>query len=467
MNQIHILLIGVYVLLLASCSSSKKLVSASGPAEESLPSLPVTEIDIPVKIYAAPILAKAEAVVSKEFTSEAWPNYIQPSCDFRYKYRFVRSGLAISCVNNKIGVQFTGNYQVAGGRCICSLNQPVTPWISGSCGFGNEPMRKVMINLNSQVQFLSGYQVHTSTNLAQLAAFDKCQVSLLSSDVTQLILDSVKSSVNSFCAALDATIADFSFSGLLQEVKEKSLQKVNLGKFGYVLVNPFSVRVGQLNYSKDTFSISAGISCRPELSSDSTNEINSRPFPTLTQGENRNEISLYLNGSFDYAFLSKLLRDTLYNKVFEVKGRTVVVKNAAIKGIGNRQVEIKLEFAGSNKGSIYLRGTPVLDTAKQTLTIPDLSYSLESQDLALKVARSLFRNKIRKSIQGKSYLDIAALVRSNLHELSAQLNWQLTTNISITGRAHDARLIGLLAKEDKMLIQVYVNAEMTAIVNKL
>jgi len=356
-----------------------------------------------------------------------------------------------------------GNYQVAGSRCVCSMNKPVTPWISGSCGFGDEPMRKVSVNISSQLHFLPNYQVRTITNLSQLSAFDKCQVSLLSSDVTQQILDSVKSSVNSFCTAIDATISDLSFSGILQQVKDRSYQKMNLGKYGFLLVNPTKIRIGQLNYAKDTFTISIGLSCTPELSSDSINHTPLRNLPSLTQTENRNQVLLYLNGIFDYPFLSKILSDTLRNKVFEIKGRTIVVKNVVIKGIGQKQIELQVDFAGSNKGSIYLRGTPVLDTAKQTFTIPDLSYSLESQDLVLKMAKALFKNKIRKSIQGKSYLDIAALVKANLGEFNAQLNRQLTTNISSSGIAKDARLIGLLARQDALQVQVYIKAEISAI----
>src|SRR5882672_4537321 len=91
-------------IFLASCSSSKKAVSTAKHVEDSLPSLPPSEIDIPLKIYAPPLLAKAEKVVPKEFTSDAWPNFIQPSCDFRYKYRFERSALTINCVNNIMGI---------------------------------------------------------------------------------------------------------------------------------------------------------------------------------------------------------------------------------------------------------------------------------------------------------------------------------------------------------------------------
>ena len=138
-----------------------------------------------------------------------------------------------------------------------------------------------------------------------------------------------------------------------------------------------------------------------------------------------------------------------------------------MKGIGNNQVELKIDFTGSNKGSIFLRGRPILDTAKQSLSIQDMTYSLESQDLALKLAKTLFRNKIKKTIQGNSYLDIAALVKSNFSELNTQLTRTLTDNISTLGTAKEAKVLGILAREDKLLMQAYIHAEIAVIVKDL
>jgi Domain of unknown function (DUF4403) len=464
-KQFGVLLLICPLIFFASCSSSRKTASVSHPSD-SLPPLPLSEIDIPIKIYAPPILAKIESIVPKEFTSDSWPNYVQPTCDFRYKYRFDRSALTINCINNKISVMFTGNYQVAGSRCICSIDKPVTPWISGSCGFGKEPMRRIVISVGSQLNFLPAYKIRSISAINQVQALDKCQVSLFSSDVTQLILDSVKSSVLSFCKTLDETVGGLSLTSLQQQGASICYQKKNMGKYGYMLISPTVIRIGQLNLTKDTFSISAGLSCRPELSSDSVNRLaDPVVLPALAQKENRDGIYLYLDAGYDYAFLSKLLMDTLYNKVFEVKGRTIVIKNVELKGIGNHQVEVKIDFAGSNKGSISLRGTPHLDTAKQTLTVPDLSYSLESQDLALKLAKSLFRNKMRKTLEGNSYLDIAALVKSNLPGMSAQLNRKLTNNLFCTGKAKDIRMMGLLAGERGLEVQLYISAELSILSN--
>ncbi|HTS42763.1 MAG TPA: DUF4403 family protein [Puia sp.] len=458
----------ISIVIFASCTSSRKAASLGKHMADSLPSLPASDIDLTVKIYAPPIFAKAEQVVPKEFTSDTWPDYIQPSCDFRYKYRFVRSTLNIYCVNNVLGIQFTGNYQVAGSRCLCTAGKPVTPWISGSCGFGKEPMRKVNVSIRSRLNFLQPYKVSTTTGVDKIQALDRCQVSLFSSDVTQLVLDSVQASVTSFCSALDETISGLTFSGIVRQASEKCYQKTNLGKYGFLLINPTNVRIGQLNYSKDSLNIAMGLTCKPELSSDSVNHINIlSTLPPLEQKENKRGISLYLNADYDYKFLSEALNDSLKNKAFEIKGRTIVVKEVTMKGLSNHQVEVKVDFVGSNKGTIYLRGTPVLDSIKQSLSIPDISYSLEGEDLALKIAKSLFPNKIKKSLKGKSYLDIASLIKTNLPALNARLNTELTNGLHSSGKINDIKLIGLLARENDLQVQLMISADFSVLSNGL
>ena len=142
------------------------------------------------------------------------------------------------------------------------------------------------------------------------------------------------------------------------------------------------------------------------------------------------------------------------------KGRTLVVKDAAIRGIGNQKVEIRIDFAGSNHGSIFLTGTPTLDTAKQTLSIPDIQYSLEGEDLALKIARSLFRNKIRKTIQGKSYLDINALLNANKTMIDQQMNREWIKGLRSSGTLREARIIGMLVTRQNLQLQVFINGEL-------
>jgi uncharacterized protein DUF4403 len=459
------LLIPVLLFFLGSCSSSKKVMTSplsTAPLNlpDSLPTLPVSEIDLPLKIAGRPLLALADSLVPKEFNSAGWPAYQQPTCDFRYKYRFVRSAFTISCSNNKLGLQFMGSYQVAGSKCLCAMDKPVSPWISGTCGFGSEPMRRVAINISSQLSFSTDYRIHTFTRTDRLVAMDKCIVSMFSSDMTQQVVDSVNASIAAFCYSVDQAIARLNFSSYLQQASAKAWQKIPMGRYGYLAINPLKVRIGELNYARDTLTVSVGLSCRPELLSDSNRKGTIPPLPPLNSYGHGDGLSLYLRAAYDFSFISKILNDTLRGRSFVVKGNNVIIDDISVKGIGNHQIELRIDFSGGRKGRVYLRGTPVLDTAKQSLDIPDISYSLESKDLMLKIARSLLRNKIRKSLQGNSYLDIAALLKANLPMLNATLNRQLAPTVYSSGKIMGIKLLGLVTGEKAIQMQLYIHANL-------
>src|SRR3979490_1982864 len=93
MKYTLVLLLLTLAFALGSCSSSKKLSTpAAVPLSlpHTLPARPSPEIALPLKFAGRPLLVAADSLVPKEFLSDKWPAYLQPSCDFRYKYRFVR-----------------------------------------------------------------------------------------------------------------------------------------------------------------------------------------------------------------------------------------------------------------------------------------------------------------------------------------------------------------------------------------
>ncbi len=180
----------------------------------------------------------------------------------------------------------------------------------------------------------------------------------------------------------------------------------------------------------------------------------------MQSGGNRSGVTLYLPANYEYSFLSRLLNDSLRDKSFLYKGRQVVIKDVGIKGIGHHQVELKIDFAGSHEGRIFLRGTPVVDTSRQALSVPDISYSLESKDVLVKMAKTLLRGKIRRSVKGNSFLDLAALLKSNLPSLNAQLKRTLAPNLYTNGQIRELKLIGLLAGERSIQAQLLVRADL-------
>jgi hypothetical protein len=292
-------------------------------------------------------------------------------------------------------------------------------------------------------------------------------MSVFSIDMTQQIVDSIGASINNFCKTLDVSIAKMNFSGNLHQNATRAWQKTAIGPYGYLVVNPTAMRIGTLNYQKDTFAISMGISCRPELDSDSSNPAKLPPLPPLQSGSNRSGVTLYLPATYDYAFINKLLNDSFRNKSFEYQGQKIILKGMTVSGLSHHQVKVEVDFGGSHEGQFFVWGTPTLDTAKQELRVPDIQYELKSRDFLIRLARILFKNKIRENVRGNSFLDLAALLKANLPTLNAQLNRALAPGLFTTGSVRELKMIGLQAGEKNIQAQVYLRADVDIISTRL
>jgi len=452
--------------LLLSCISAKKNYTTI-PAATVLPALPESNINVPVKVAMAPFLEKAAVLVPKEVTSDGWPQYLQTSCDFHYKYRFVPGGFTFNCVNNQVLVKLSGTYQVAGEKCVCAFGKQTSPWIGGSCGFGKEPMRKTDIYINSVLQFQSNYTVHTKTIAEKASALEKCTVSMFNLDITQQVTDSIKSSTNAFCYSMDSVVNGLDFSSTTKALAERINKKIPLDKYGYLKINPSAVKMGKMNSNKDTLQATLGIYCFPELHSDSTNNYTASFLPPLQNADLPPGITVYTNAKYDYPFINSIINQLVKDTSFEIEGRKVIIKNVQLNGAENGKVEILVDFEGDKKGSLYLTGTPQLDTGSQVIIIPDLDYSLKSNDLMLNIGKTFFNNKILHTLREKATISITDLVEQNRKSIDAQLNKKIMEGVVSTGALTSIRVLSLVIGKDALQAQTCTRANASILITSL
>jgi hypothetical protein len=452
------------MLVFGSCSTQKTTTTTISKTEKSsLPALPVSQINIPVKLNMKVLIRQMDSMMAKEFTSEKWPDYLQTSCEFRYKYRFIRSPVSLTCINNKVNIGFTGSYQIAGSKAACAFGKQVSPWISGSCGFGAEALRKVDVNISSLLQILPKYQVSTKTTLDKLVPRDKCTVSILQTDMTAEIMDSIRASVETYTENFDQFVQTLNNNELLTEWRRKGNRVVPVSKYGYLNLNPSMLQLGKFNYIRDTLMFSVGFNGNPEFSSDSLSIANKPYLPSFSNTESPAGISTYLNTVYSYSSLSGLLNDSLKNKPFEVEGHTFVIREIALGGTEEGKVTVDLRFDGYKKGTLHLTGTPVLDSAKQVLSMPDISFSVESKDMLVNMAKGLFRKRIIKQLKDQSVLDLAALIQKSKSDIEKRMNQPLNEWLSTVGRFTEFRVVGLLSKKETIQIQVYVKGDLSVV----
>jgi hypothetical protein len=453
------------LICITACNSSKKVTiqPATETAARLLPALPTSQINIPFKIYMKPLLAMMDSGTAKEFTNDKWPNYTQSGCDFRYKFRFVRSPFVFGCVNNKVTIGFRGNYQIAGSKTVCALDKQVSPWVSGSCGFGSEPLRRVDLNISSTLTLLPNHQVLTSTKLDKLNALDKCEVTLMHNDLTGEILDSIKTSIETYCGSFDKFVQDLNNNNILREWRSGGSRVMPISTYGFLNLNPSALKVSKFNVYKDTLYFSIGYSGQPKFSSDSQRLVTRAPLPPISNSEYIAGISTYFDAVYQYSFFNKLMNDSLRNKPFEVDGRTFVIKDVNIGGTNDGKIQVDVSFTGNRKGVLHLKGTPILDVEKQVLSMPDISFAVDTKDMMINIAKGLFRKKIMKQLANQSVLDIAALIEKNKAALEARLNQTATPWMSTSGTFQQFRLVGLLPQKDYIQVQAYIRGTLMLI----
>ncbi|MBC7848572.1 MAG: DUF4403 family protein [Chitinophagaceae bacterium] len=450
------------IVVLSSCGSAKKSTgtAAVNAPQRVLPALPSSQINIPIKVYMRPLIALMDSVTAKEFTNEKWPEYTESSCDFRYKYRFTRSPFTFSCVNNKVTIGFRGNYQIAGSKRVCAFNTQVSPWVGGSCGFGSEPLRRVDITIGSQLDLLTNHQIRTNTRLETSRALDKCAVTVLQTDVTTQVMDSIKASIDSYCAVFDSIVQAVNNNVLLQNWRKGGSKVMAISQYGFINLNPTQFRVGRFNTYKDTLIFSVGFSGSPRFSSDSQQLVTNAPLPAIHSVNTATGISTYLDANYQYSFFNKLLNDSLRNKPFELEGRTFVVRDVVVAGTDNGKLSVDVSFTGNRKGTLHIAGTPVLDTALQVLSMPDISFSIDTRDMLVNILKNMFRKKIMKELKSQSVLDIAALIQRNKPGIEARLNQPVTAWMSTSGKIHEIRLLGILPQKNSIQVQAFIRADL-------
>ena len=451
-----LLLVIVFLPWLLSCSNTRKLHPGSA---DSLPALPESVINIPVKIYAKPFSDKAETLTPRQFTSEQWPAYRQSGCDFRYKYRFVRSALKFSCINNQVTISLTGNYQVAGSKSACIAGKQVTPWINGSCGFNNEALRRVEISLTSALRFSPDYTLKSRSVVDKVNAVDKCSVTFLNTDITAMVMNTVHSSMDAFAATLDHDIAALNISSLVRKVETGIGQKIALHDYGYLSIHPSSVKIGKISYAADTLYLTAGFNCYPSLTSDGTGKSVKTSLPPLMNADLSGGFMVYANADYDYPFISRLLTKAARQHTFEIRGEKILIDSIEVRGLENNTIELKATFSGSRKGTLYLTGTPTLDLNSQVISVPNLAFSLDARSFVLNAGKTFFNKRILRAIRNQAVLHITTLYQQNKLQLDKALTHRFTGNIFSSGNTDQLSLIGLVIQKDRVLFQVYVKGK--------
>jgi hypothetical protein len=464
----------ILLILLAACSK-KQIAEKPVLVNNSitLDTLPLSDIDIPIKINLKPFYAMAEKTVQKEYTTPNYPrDFVVENCDTRYMYRFRRGPLQFVSKGNRLQFGFTGYYIMAGGQRICSGSgsnrNPVSPW-SPTCTCGlSEGERRVNVGFTASMQITPSYHIIPDIKTNDPVAVDKCTVCFWGQDITATVMDRVKAQLEDSKKAMQDTLMKMDLRPQFQKVWDMLNAVQTVSSYGYLQINPQQLRISNIRVDKDTLLLSVGISARPRV-------VQSRPamvrtvVPELSVGQSRKGFSIYTDALLNYDSLSNLLQTSMYKKRIDAEGsnKYIIVEKVQVYGSNTAMLNLKMQFSGSISGTFYLSGKPVYDALMKQLRLENLNYDIKSQNLVAKTGEWLFNKRIMHELEKSSKFDIATYEKTLLDKINAQFNKEVYKGVLMNGKVQTVSIEKIYPFTDQLVVRFSSKGDLEILVNEL
>jgi hypothetical protein len=436
------------VVFLSSC----RVIEPAAPSMPAKiipdPKQPTSVIDIPVSIDLNRYFREAEASVDTLFTGKEAP------CEgLRYSYLFRRYPFNITGNGNQIDLSFEGQYQIDLVYCAkCMFDRCIVPLVGGSCGL-NEPRRKMNIAYSSTIALLPDYRLKSTTALTKLEPVNRCNLTVFNFDATDKLIGYVKPELTDLGKMVDKQMDSLNLKAEVKSFWNEISGEIPLGSYGFLSLNPKSLGVGSLNMKGSMLDFNLALSVKPVL------RTKSKPMapvalPNLSAYTPGTGFNVLLDLYISYDSLSKYVGQEVNGVVIKMKNKKVIIKNVDIQGLGNEKIVIKVDFAGTRKGIMYMVGTPSYQSITGDFTIPDLAFDIKTKSVLFKMARWLFNDKLTNAVKEGIRYNFNPMLEQSRIDLQKELNHDFGGGVKSTGQVTDLVLQEIYPAQNNVILRV-------------
>lgn len=465
----------LFLCLLASLAACSKKIVAEKPILASsrfnLDSLPTSEINIPVKINLRPIFALAENQVDTLFTSPDYPRgWVQQGCDTRYQYSFRRSPLEIHAAANRVDLGFTGYYRISGSTRVCIAGAALSGWSAPCrCGY-EEPERRVQVSFSNWFTVLPDYRIQLRVQRNEPVAIDKCEVCFWGQDITKQVLSGLTTELDTASAQLQRDYGNINLRPQFQQIWNTLSQPYNLYGQGWLQVNPQQMQVNNLYASNDSLFVYLGLLAKPVVRFEKpANSIS--PLANLGSRNRNSGFNIFIDAELNYDSLNRIVNTQIAGQSFDFKkgpiNKKFVIDRCQLFGSGNEKLIIRVDFSGSNSGTVYLTGKPHYDAEKRLLEVRDMDFDIRTRNLLLGTADWLFNRRIIQEISRRTRFDLTQYIDSAKTAMHAQMNREWYPGLFSEGTVNNIGLIGIYPMPDALHIRSNVNGQLSVRVDNI
>ena len=314
----------------------------------------------------------------------------------------------------------------------------------------------MQVSFTSSVSLQPDYKVKLNVKRNEPKPLDKCEVCFWGQDITKVVMKGLSAELDVSKDAMMASYGQVDLRSRFQQIWDQLNQVNNVYGLGWLQLNPQQIHINNIYAKNDSLNIFLGLSARPVIRFEKPETVQSR-IPLLSGLQRNPGFNIFLDAVLQYDSLSNLLNQQVAGKQFDLnKGpvkKTFIVKACRLYGSGNEKLIIKVDFAGSNEGVLYLTGKPVYDKDTHLLEVKDIEFDIRSKAALLKAADWLFNKRIINEISKYARYDLSAYIDSAKTTMNQQLNKEWMPGISSTGNINTIRLAGIFPLSNHLVIR--------------
>jgi len=396
----------------------------------------ISTIAIPIRTNLAPISSQIEARVETRFDGTARERGID------VRYEAAREPIHLMMVGAGLHSSTTVKYamEACRGRFPCI-----------SCGF-DEARRVADIKLHTKLEWDPGWRLRSTTTLLPVHYAKRCEVTWLGIDITRrFVAPRVEAQLEEAARIIDRNVpALTNIKPQAQQVWASLQNPVELAPRTWLVIEPLEVALTPITGTNATVTTTLALRATTRVVVGEKPAVVQRPLPSLqrapggvTPGGVTPSIRVPFVLELPYEEASRLATRDYAGRTYQVNGRALTLSAIRLlpSASGRVLVEATIDYRGGRlrnyRGLVFLEGSPRFDPVTQSITVPDLDYSLDParRGLFRRITERVAHDSIRARLRESARFDLAPRIAEARAEITRALTRDLAPGLTMRGRA--------------------------------
>jgi len=445
----------------AACRGDKvapPVPRASATWVDTLPPVPTSYLDVPVRYDLGPAMSWLESEVPVSFGSLEERHDVPNKKRVHYAYAASRSPFHIAVNGRTATLQADVRYRVRAW-----YKPPILPELSGACDDDEMPPR-ARLTIETTVQLTSGWTLRPLTRATVVPLSDpkrdRCKVTFLSIDVTDKVMGAAQAALQDKVHDFDAKVAAFDLPHESRRLWNTIGSPLRLSDSLWMVINPSTVRIGLLKMQGDTLVTTVGLSANPRVIGGPRPDV---PVPLMPPPQDSTSrppvLHLLTEGRLPYDVGSSILTKELRGTIIKVAHQRLVLDSLHLIGIGDGRVAVGLVVHGSVRGMLWAVGRPAYDTTRAQLYMPDLVYDGGTRDLLTGTLAWLAQGQIEDFLRTRVRLNLANVLADGRDLLEDKLNRDLADGVHLKMDVTSGRVLSVRASPTALLVRAVASGQ--------